>query len=147
SPERAASSGRSSARTEKVPQFFLPFDSVTGETFRLEGPEAFHLTKVLRYREGQTLTLFDGKGGRFEGVIDRIEEGGTVVGRLTASLPAPAPAKTVVLNLHQGLLKAGHWDLVLEKGTELGVASFIPILTPRTVVLLREEGARKAKLE
>jgi 16S rRNA (uracil1498-N3)-methyltransferase len=51
------------------------------------------------------------------------------------------------VTLYQGLLKASHWDYVLEKGTELGVAAFVPVLTPRTVVLLHEADRVRAKAE
>ena len=50
-----------------MPQFYLPPGAVLEKTFHLSGPEAFHIAKVLRYREGQSLLLFDGKGGRCEG--------------------------------------------------------------------------------
>ncbi|MFA6317419.1 MAG: RsmE family RNA methyltransferase, partial [Elusimicrobiota bacterium] len=38
-----------------------------------------------------------------------------------------------------------HWEWLLQKGTEIGVSSFVPVTTPRTVVLLREEERVKAK--
>lgn len=130
-----------------MPQFFLPPEALKEKSFHLSGPEAFHLVKVLRYRQGQELTLFDGKGGRFTGVIDKILEDGSVSGRLTQTLTSPSTRAAVKLNLFQGLLKASHWEFVLEKGTELGVTSFYPLLTPRTVVLLREAERSKAKQE
>lgn len=130
-----------------MPQFFLTPESVAEKTFHLKGPEAFHITKVLRYREGQALALFDGKGGRFEGVIQKIHADGSVSGDMVKALREGSDRKPVELCLYQGLLKSSHWDLVLEKGTELGVWAFVPVLTPRTVVLLREAGARQAKRE
>jgi 16S rRNA U1498 N3-methylase RsmE len=48
-----------------MPQFFIAPDDIQKQSFRLTGPEAFHVTKVLRYTLGQSLALFDGKGGRF----------------------------------------------------------------------------------
>lgn len=105
------------------------------------------MAKVLRYREGQSLTLFDGKGNRYQGVIEKIHPDGAVSGRLTATLESGAARTEVKINLYQGLLKASHWEWVLEKGTELGVSAFVPVLTPRTVVLLREEQRLKAKAE
>ena len=130
-----------------MPQFFLPENALTDKKFQLKGPEAFHITKVLRYRPGQSLVLFDGKGGRFEGVIDEISSDGTVSGSLVSTLHETGDRKAVALNLCQGLLKAGPWDYVLQKGTELGVASFTPVLTPRTVVLLHEAERARAKAE
>lgn len=128
-----------------MPQFFLPLDSGPIEEekpFRLTGPEAFHLSKVLRHKPGDVITVLDGKGGRFEGVIDKIE-GETVTGRIVKKLSSPK--KSAELRLFQGLLKASHWDDVLDKATQLGVASITPILTPRTVVVLREGKAAAKK--
>jgi len=129
-----------------VPQFFLPLDAgplKEESAFRLTGPEAFHLVKVLRHKPGDVITVLDGKGGRFEGVIDRVD-GEAVVGRVLKKLASAK--KSAELRLYQGLLKASHWDDVLDKATQLGVASITPILTPRTVVILRE-GKAQAKKE
>lgn len=125
-----------------MPQFFLPFDRpADSKTFHLEGPEAFHLVKVLRVQPGQTVSLFDGKGGKFEGVVEQVHEDGSVSGRIV-EVKKQERKPAAPIHLHQGLLKSSHWDFVLEKGTELGAASFTPLLTPRTVVLLREERAK-----
>ena len=130
-----------------MPQFFVAPDDIQKKSFRLTGPEAFHVTKVLRYGLGQSLALFDGKGGRFEGVIERIDADGTVAGALTATIKADDARVPVRLHLYLGLLKASHWDYALEKAVELGVASIVPLLTPRTVVLLHEIERAKSKAE
>jgi len=115
-----------------MPQFFLPPQALKDKTFCLTGPEAYHIIKVLRYHAGQSLVLFDGKGGRFEAVIKAIGDDGSVSGALTGTLHGTEDRKPAEIRLYQGLLKSSHWDWVLEKGTELGVASFIPVTTPRT---------------
>lgn len=130
-----------------MPQFFLPPEALAGQEFTLAGPEAFHIAKVLRCQPGQTIVLFDGKGGRFEGLIREVRQDGTVVGTLGKTLHKMSDRAAVRLHLYQGLIKASHWDWLLEKGTELGAASFTPVLTPRTVVLLREVERAKAKQE
>src|SRR5687768_10960398 len=117
-----------------MPQFLLKPESVTqqlsrgelkGAHFKLTGPDAFHIAKVLRYREGEAVELFDGHGGRFSGKLSRVsaEE---IEGVITDAVPAPKTAK-VSLHLYPGLLKASAWEWVLEKGTELGAASFTPV--------------------
>ena len=130
-----------------MPQFFVAPDDIQKKSFRLTGSEAFHVTKVLRYGLGQSLALFDGRGGRFEGVIERIDEDGTVAGKLTATIKADDARAPVRLHLYLGLLKASHWDYALEKAVELGVASVVPLLTPRTVVLLHEVERARSKAE
>src|SRR5271169_680971 len=128
-----------------MPQFLVAPDDVRRNAFRLDGPEAFHVVKVLRLGAGAKLELFDGKGGRFSGVIEDVHPDGSVTGKVTATLKADDQRALARVTLYQGLLKASHWDYVLEKGTELGVAAFVPLLTPRTVVLLHEVDRVRAK--
>ncbi len=130
-----------------MPQFLVAPEDVGQGVFALKGPEAFHVAKVMRLGAGAVLDLFDGKGGRFKGVIEAVRADGTVTGKVTETLKADDRRAPVALNLYLGLLKASHWDYALEKGTELGVSAFIPLLTPRTVVLLHEIERTKAKAE
>ncbi|HAZ07196.1 MAG TPA: hypothetical protein DCZ01_01445 [Elusimicrobia bacterium] len=130
-----------------MPQFFVAPEDIQTKSFRLTGPEAFHVVKVLRYAKGQSLALFDGQGGRFEGVIETVNADGSVMGKLTATLKDDDVRAPVRVHLYMGLLKARHWDYALEKATELGVASIVPVLTPRTVVLLYEVDRAKSKQE
>lgn len=130
-----------------MPQFLVAPEDVSLSKFRLAGPEAFHVSKVMRLAAGAELELFDGKGGRFKGVIEAVHSDGSVTGKVTATLKADDKRAPVALNLYLGLLKASHWDYALEKGTELGVSAFVPLLTPRTVVLLHEIERTKAKAE
>jgi len=130
-----------------MPQFLVAPDDVSNGGFALKGPEAFHVAKVMRLGAGATLDLFDGKGGRFKGVIEAVHADGSVTGKVTETVKADDQRAPVKLNLYLGLLKASHWDYALEKGTELGVSAFVPLLTPRTVVLLHEVERTKAKAE
>ena len=63
-----------------MPQFLLKPEALIekpdpqglkGAHFRLTGPDAFHIAKVLRQRAGEELELFDGHGGRFHGTMLR----------------------------------------------------------------------------
>lgn len=129
-----------------MPQFLLKREAVTetkekdswkGAKFRLTGPDAFHIAKVLRYRNGEAVELFDGHGGHFSGTLSQVSSE-SVEGVINEERPAP-PAANARLHLYPGLLKSAAWEWVLEKGTELGAASFTPVVTPRTVVMLERE--------
>jgi len=126
-----------------MPQFLLSPEDIQDKIFTLRGPEAFHVTRVLRVREGQAIELFDGHGGRYTGVIKAIKPDGTVEGEITGKVHCTSRMIPADLTLYLGLLKASHWEWALEKGTEIGVGAFVPILTPRTVVQLREMGKAK----
>lgn len=129
-----------------MPQFLVAPDDVAHGGFSLKGPEAFHVAKVMRLGAGAELDLFDGKGGRFVGVIDAVNADGSVVGKVIKTLKAD-DQKAVKVDLYLGLLKASHWDDALDKCVQLGVSSIVPLLTPRTVVLLHEVERAKSKAE
>lgn len=127
-----------------MPQFMLKLEDIDGRRFTLRGPEAFHVTRVLRKKEGSEIELFDGKGGRYAGVIRTVHGDGSVEGDIVKRAHAPLKAVPVDLHLYIGLLKkSSHWEWALEKATELGAASFTPVVTPRTVVQARELSANK----
>jgi 16S rRNA (uracil1498-N3)-methyltransferase len=123
-----------------MPQFRLEKELSAGEdSFLLVGAEAFHATKVLRHKVGDALLVFDPVGQRFSGVIEKISEAGEVVGRIVSRFPAAASC--VAIHLYQALLKSQAWEDVLKKGTQIGVAHFIPVITSRTAVVFKEESA------
>ncbi len=131
-----------------MPQFLVRPEVLAGEParFRIDGPEAFHIVKVLRYAEGSRLDLFDGRGGRYRGRISRIAGDESVEGVIEERLADASTRRLPSVRLYQGLLKAGHWEWLLEKGTEIGVASFRPVSTAHSVVSLGSERV-KAKRE
>lgn len=129
-----------------MPQFLLKREAITetkeagswkGARFKLTGPDAFHIAKVLRCRVGEAVELFDGHGGHFTATLSTVTAE-AVHGVITEERRAK-PTAPVKLHLYPGLLKGSGWDWILEKGTELGAASFTPVVTPRTVVLLERE--------
>jgi 16S rRNA (uracil1498-N3)-methyltransferase len=121
-----------------MPQFFLPPKSFKDKSFLLEGPEAYHIVKVLRYREGEALEFFDGLGGRYKGKITHVHPDGGVEGAITEVMIKPHAAAQARLELYPALLKSSRWEWLLEKGPEIGIHSFQPVVTQRTVVLLHE---------
>ena len=98
----------------------------------LPAGEAHHLFKVLRGRMGDRIEVADGQGRLFAA---ELREGREAV--VVEELAAPDVADTEV-SLYQAIPKGGRMDLVVEKATEVGVASIVPLLTERGVVSPRE---------
>jgi len=115
-----------------VHRFFVPRSALSGDEVRLEGDLAHQLSRVLRLEAGAAVVLLDGSGLEYETRLDVVgphRVTATVVGR---RLGQPEPRVRVVL--YQSLVKGERFDWVLEKGTELGVAAFVPLLSRRNVV-------------
>jgi 16S rRNA (uracil1498-N3)-methyltransferase len=113
-------------------RFFLPNVPLsTGQTVDL-APLAHQLHTVLRLASGAEIVLLDGLGAEFVTRLERVERG-RVLGLILEQRAAVAePANE--LTLYQCSLKADKVEWVLQKGTELGVSRFVPVISERSMV-------------
>ena len=133
-----------------MPRFFISSSDVekkissdnSQKTFiTICGDDALHITKVLRMKNGEHLTVCD---------TDRIEYDTVVVttGK-TVLLEAISEKKSendppYRIDVYQALAKGERFDTVLQKSTELGASDIIPVVTSRcTVKLEPSEYAKK----
>ncbi len=93
---------------------------------------AHQLAVVLRLHAGAQITLLDGQNNAYPTTItqlDRKRVTGQVLDKQTVTTEP-----SVHLTLYQCSLKADKFEWVLQKGTELGVAQFAPVISARSVV-------------
>ena len=110
----------------------------------LEDAAAHHLARVLRLREGDTLTVFNGRGGEYPAVLGA-RQGRTVTARL-GNHDAVDRESPLDITLLQGVARGERMDLIVQKATELGVARILPVLAERSVVKV-DARQRERKLE
>ncbi|MEW6432986.1 MAG: 16S rRNA (uracil(1498)-N(3))-methyltransferase [Myxococcota bacterium] len=103
----------------------------------VDGPRFHYLARVLRLEAGAALEVFDGKGHAFDATLVSLGEASA---RLSLGPPRDAP-RARAITVVQGLPKGDKLELVLQKGTELGVAAFAPAACARSVVKLDEKAA------
>ena len=105
----------------------------------LTSDEARHLREVLRLKAGDEVQVFDGAGREFRAVVSqaRREFAELEIGDEIESPKAESPLQ---LTLAVALLKGEKFDLVVQKGTELGVNRFIPLVTRYADIRLRDDG-------
>lgn len=122
-------------------QFVEP-TMIHGSSILLEGPEARHVTKVLRRRVGDPLVCTDGTGRFLHATIDRID-GGKVHAPIERTEADPredgAPWSTIGL----ALLKGDHFEIALEKMVEVGVHRVVPLLARHNVVKWKNAGGER----
>src|SRR5262249_574845 len=113
-----------------------------GNEVSLTGSAAAHVSRVLRLRAGDALTLFNGSGGEYAGTLLASKGGTVTVAVGEAREPVrEAPLRTI---LAQGVWRGDRMDLTVQKATELGVSQILPVLTERSVVRLdAQQTARK----
>lgn len=93
-----------------------------------------HLLRVLRLRVGAALTLFNGQGGEYSAELIGTEKSGARV-RIGAfdSVERESPLQ---LTLLQGIARGERMDLIVQKASELGVNSIVPLSCEFSVVRL-----------
>jgi 16S rRNA (uracil1498-N3)-methyltransferase len=90
--------------------------------------ESHHIRSVLRLQTGRQVELFDGEGGVH--LAELVEISGKVRARIISSTLDQEGIGTP-LWVCQGLLKGKNMDTVVQKCTELGVSTFLPVFTSR----------------
>jgi 16S rRNA (uracil1498-N3)-methyltransferase len=123
-----------------VRRFYVSADAIAGDTVELVGAVAGRLARVLRARPGDRIVVFTGDGSERVVEVERVSPRsvtGAVIER-RSGLPEPG----VRVTLCQSVVKGERFEWVLEKGTELGVARFVPLTTGRAVVRSEAGGAR-----
>ncbi len=112
-------------------RFFISQDQIRASRAVLEGDEHHHLSRVSRIRKGERVWLFDENGSGYLAEVDDVTSHQTRLRILEERRDSPASPKIL---LAMAVIKAPRMEWVLQKGTELGMFSFIPVHTARGVV-------------
>lgn len=120
----------------RVTRVFVEEPLAAGRSSTLEGTAANHVMRVLRLREGDALTLFDGRGGEYAARVSGFTKNSVQV---EVGEHRPVERESALhLTLAQGISRGERMDWVMQKATELGVTRIVPVITERTMVKLDE---------
>jgi len=104
-------------------------------------PGAARHVQVLRLQPGDTVTLFDGRGGEYQAAIAHMGRSDVRV-QVGAHTAVERETQRAV-HLAVGMPANERMDWLVEKATELGVASLQPLVAERSVLRLAGERAQK----
>ncbi len=109
-----------------MPQYFA---DIKPTEFFLTDAEAHHACVVARHKEGDIIRVFDGKGKQFMGRIIKVQKK-----FVRGTLLEPCPVRRVPLDLTLAFVPNSRTGLeeVLDKGTQLGVHAFLPLISARS---------------
>lgn len=114
-------------------EFFLAEpDQIGAENVVLRGDEYKHLSRVLRKRVGDHVFVTDGRGKMYE-VIIRAFTRTEAECRIVDTFPQWNEPKVDVTMAVSPLRNPARFDMVIEKGTELGMTTLIPLSCERTI--------------
>jgi 16S rRNA (uracil1498-N3)-methyltransferase len=120
-------------------RFFV--DEVRGGSASLAGEDARHLGQVLRAEPGQVCELSDNRSV-YLAEIETVRKDG-VRFRILEELPAEAPPLRIALFL--ALIKFERFEWAVEKATELGAESIVPVETARSEKGLERAAAKRTE--
>lgn len=122
-------------------RFFIPPNCLIPPTVRLPDEAAHQIKTVLRLQPGAEIIVLDNSGQEWRVRLTSLGKH-EVAGEIITQQPAQGePA--VQINLYQGTLKGQKFEWVLQKGTELGVSHFTPVICQRSVVNKSQEVMEK----
>lgn len=114
--------------------FISSSDILTDEHAFIRSPDLHsQWTRVLRFQKGESVILLDNTGFEYEAVISEMSLK-EILCEILQKRRCPASTEpSFRLIAAQSLLKNSEkFEWVLQKGTELGISRFIPLITDRT---------------
>ncbi len=122
-------------------RFFVRQPISVGQTLSLPQFAADHAVRVLRMRDGDAITLFNGDGHDYSGRLACVRKGNVDVQvDIQESVNVESP---LAVTLVQAIVRGEKMDWILQKATELGAVRIVPVTSERSEVKLGEERADK----
>lgn len=138
----------------RIPRFFLygrdlesfadARNNKTDGLLDIVEADLVHRIKVVqRHRTGDPVVLLDNEGNRYDSVIAYIDKRSVRV--LVGEKVASGGELPVAVTIAQSVIKGERFDWCLEKLTELGVSTVVPLVAERGVVKFDEASFEKSE--
>ena len=121
--------------------WFFTEKNIFGNNYTLVGENAKHISKVLRMRTGDDITLVSPNKTQYECKISLITQG-----EVTVDIISQKPCENepdVFVTLYQALPKGDKMDFIVQKCTELGISRIVPMISARCVSRPDEKSLKK----
>lgn len=128
------------AITHRSPRLYVERE-LEGTSLALDEGEAHYLGHVLRLKRGDGLVVFNGRGTERVASVDSLHRRGATL--VLAASQATLPESGLDLTLLQALPKSDAMDTIVQKVTELGVRTLVPVYTEFSVVKLDDERSER----
>ena len=101
-------------------RFYVRPESIKNKKIYVDGPEAHHILNVMRLRQGDEVTAFDGTGRSYCGRIKELSKKSLVI-QIESTCKA-RPQKPYTITLAQAILRKEKMGYIVEKAAELANA-------------------------
>lgn len=112
-----------------MPRFFVntPFNN----TIIISGDDAKHISRSLRMKIGENLTVCDANGNDYLCTISEINNDNILLNVISSYKNISEP--NINITLYQAIPKSDKMDFIVQKAVELGVYKIIPVITSRCI--------------
>ena len=123
----------------RIPRIYTGQVLQAESTFELEPGPSQHIARALRMQVGDSLVLFDGRGGEYPAVIAELAKKHVAV--TTGKHHLQDVESPLAVHLGIAVSRGERMDWIVQKATELGIAAITPLFSQRTEVKLKGERA------
>ncbi|MBO7289769.1 MAG: 16S rRNA (uracil(1498)-N(3))-methyltransferase [Clostridia bacterium] len=126
-------------------RFFTDRNSICGDTVKISGDDAHHISKVLRLKEDDEIIVCDKEGTDYHcsiKLISKDEVEAWILKKETSSSEPP-----VKITLYQGVPKGDKLESVIQKCVELGAFKIVPVAMKRSVAVIKDKEKKKVRMQ
>lgn len=122
-----------------MPKFFIKTENLKeNEEIWITGSDVNHIKNVLRKKIDDKINICNSDTQKnYECIIKNIEEN-KIVCKILDEVKSLAESN-LNITIFQGLPKSDKMELIIQKATELGVKTIVPVITKRTVIKLKDK--------
>jgi len=113
-------------------RFFIPPEWIEKPKITFSGQVAHQIKNVLRMKPGWQVIALDNFGQEYVVILTAVSKNIVEAEILAERVVTAEP--NLKITLYQGTLKAQKFEWVLQKGTELGISEFVPVISERSVL-------------
>lgn len=122
-----------------MPKFFIKTENLKeNEEIWITGSDVNHIKNVLRKKIDDKINICNSDTqANYECIIKNIEEN-KIICKIINETKSMSES-SLNITIFQGLPKSDKMELIIQKSTELGVKTIVPVITKRTVVKLKDK--------
>ena len=126
-----------------ITRLYHPEHIEPGQTISLDKNTSHHLVRVLRAKKGLEVILFNGDGFEYTAtLVDENQKNCTLSANTKIQVQRESPVRTILL---QGISRNDRMDACIQKSTELGVNTIVPVICEHTTKLDDKRAEKKIK--
>lgn len=120
-------------------RFYVPRENIGAEVIRItDADDVRHFRKVLRIEKGEDVFISDGEGGGYVAAFEQEKKGEVLLAIRLREPVFSRRDRPLAITLACAVPKRSHFDEIVDKGTQLGVDTIVPLVTKRSLVSLEE---------